>query len=129
MKLHHNPLLLNTATALIMSSTFYFDVLLAEPLQDGISSKQMVEPRPQPFSMHDIDKDGFLSRDEYRLFVEHIDHHRQTTGRPIPRFSSPLRFENIDSNGDGRITEDEMTSALNKRLQKHRRYRYHGGRW
>jgi hypothetical protein len=45
------------------------------------------------------------------------------------RYSPPLRFEEIDSNDDGNITEDEMTSTFNERLKMHRRYRYRGGRW
>ncbi len=80
------------------------------------------------FSIHDIDKSGTLSEAEYQQLVEHVELRRKSTGRPMRRFSPTLSFEEIDTNKDGFISEDEMISALNKRLKKHRRYRYRGSR-
>ena len=129
MKTDYNPSLLVAAMTLLLHGAFLANDLLAEPLQNDPGSKTEVQPGPGPFSMHDSDGDGSLSREEYRLFIEYVTARRETTGRPMRRFSPPLQFEEIDTNGDGYISEDEMVSALNKRLQKHRRYRKHGGRW
>lgn len=125
MKTHHNPLLFTIATVLLLSGPIHADDPLPEPPQNSLGvEKGGGQPGPHAFSIHDIDQDGFLSRDEYQLFEDR----RNTTERPMRRFLPPLRFEEIDNDGDGYITEEEMTSALNQRLRKHRRYRSHGGR-
>ncbi len=92
------------------------------------ASSPPVTPQPgsHAFSIHDTDLNGSLSREEYDHFVEQIEIRRKATGRPMRRLSTLLSFEDIDNNNDGLITEDEMTRALNRRLQKHRRYRYRG---
>lgn len=76
------------------------------------------------FSVHDIDKSGTLSKEEYQLLVEQVELRRKSTGRPMRRFSPALSFDEIDINKDGQISEDELLSALNNRLRQHRRYRY-----
>ena len=81
---------------------------------------------PRAFSVHDADGDGLLSRDEYRKFVQHVQARHEATGRPMNRVWPPLRFEVIDRNGNGFITEDELISALNLRLRQHRRERWRG---
>jgi Ca2+-binding EF-hand superfamily protein len=129
MNSHHDPLLFIVVSALLLSSPFKVTDLLAAPSQNSLGSETMVQPGSRVFSVHDIDKNGSISREEYRHFVEQIEIRQRATGRPMRRYSQPLRFEVIDSNDNGYLTEDEMISALNKRLKKHRRYRYRGGRW
>ncbi|WP_260293187.1 EF-hand domain-containing protein [Sedimenticola hydrogenitrophicus] len=87
-----------------------------------------VQPGPGPFSIHDLDRDGVLSRDEYQRFLAGVEHRRKTAEQPRS-YLPPLRFEEIDNNGDGYLNEDEMTSALNQRLQRHKRSRNRTGRW
>lgn len=103
----------------------YSPVVQAEPAEKGRGLNKGLHI----FSVYDSDKDGFLSRSEYRNFVEHIEIKRKAKGKPEKRYKPPLNFDEIDTDGDGYISEDEMISALNKRLQKHRRYRYKGGQW
>lgn len=80
------------------------------------------------FSIHDYDNNGSLSKQEYQQLLQQIKARRESSDRPKGRYSRPLNFEEVDKNQDGRITEDEMITALNLRLQQHRRYRYRGGR-
>lgn len=129
MKIDHNPLGFAIAIAALLSGSCNAGELLAESLQKSTGSKENIQPVTRTFSIHDIDQDGLLNREEYRLFQEHIENRRKTTGHLQRGFSPPPRFEDIDDNGDGSITEDEMISVLNKRLRKHRRYRHQGGRW
>lgn len=129
MKTHPTSLLFAIASILLLSSPFIVSDLLAAPPQNGLGSNKMVHPGSRAFSIHDIDQNGSLSREEYSQLVEQIEIRRKATGRPMHRYSPSLRFEEIDGNGDDYITEDEMISALNKRLKKHRRYRYRGGLW
>jgi Ca2+-binding EF-hand superfamily protein len=80
------------------------------------------------FSVHDSDHNGLLSREEYGRFVEQLETHRLHRNQsPRHRFQ-PLQFEQIDSNQDGVLNEDEMVDALNLRLQQQRRQRYRGQR-
>jgi EF-hand domain pair len=99
---------------------------VASQKNDCPESKQKRGSGQYIFSIHDIDKSGTLSEVEYQQLLEHVERHRKLTGRPMRRFSPTLKFKEIDINKDGYISEDEMISALNKRLQEHRRYRYKG---
>jgi hypothetical protein len=78
----------------------------------------------RPFSVHDADGDGYLSREEYGLLLElRRERHRQR-GRIDPQPASA--FDEVDRNDNGLIDESELTDALG-----HKMYRYgrHGPRW
>lgn len=81
------------------------------------------------FSIHDLNQDGVLSWEEYQLFLGKVEKRRKTDEQTGRRYAPPLRFEEIDTNKDGYLTEDEMINALNQRLQKHKRYRNRNSRW
>jgi Ca2+-binding EF-hand superfamily protein len=78
------------------------------------------------FSVHDTNRDGVLSRDEYSELVRELDRRRQVKKGPKRRSSLPASFDEIDADGDGYITEDELVNTLKERLRKHRRHRSHG---
>ena len=122
-------LLFAVVTALFLASAFRIADLPADTAQNGAGPKAAGSPAPRVFSIHDIDQDGALSREKYRRLIEDIENRHNATGRPMHRLLPPLRFEEIDSNGDGLIVEDEMIAALNRRMERHRHYRYRGGQW
>ena len=83
------------------------------------------EPVTRPFSVHDRDQDGALSRDEYAALLGRMQE-RQEAGRFLcPR---PLDFDTVDSNGDEHITEEELGRALESQLERQRGYRHRRGR-
>lgn len=88
-------------------------------------SSKLHKPKLRVFSIHDVNRDGSLSRDEYHHFVEQIENHRKATGRPMHRLSSLPDFDEVDFDGNGYINEDELILILNERLKTHRRYRHH----
>lgn len=72
-----------------------------------------VVTRPPPFSVHDLDRDGYLSREEYAALQAECTQRRGHCCRL-------LAFEVLDSNRDGRIAEDELLHHLG---------RHHRGGW
>jgi Ca2+-binding EF-hand superfamily protein len=89
-----------------------------------MSSATTAHAQTRPFSVHDTNGDGYLSREEYGLLLElRRERHRQR-GRMDPQ-PAPA-FDDVDRNGNGLIDESELADALG-----HTMYRYgrHGQRW
>jgi hypothetical protein len=89
----------------------------------GAASGATGAPAPIPpgaFSLYDANADGVLDGAEYdalRRAMLSRDCHRR---RRCPQV---LDFHQIDTDGDGRITQAEMLAALEHRLKAHRRCR------
>ncbi|MCB1870054.1 MAG: hypothetical protein KDI43_16455 [Gammaproteobacteria bacterium] len=128
MKTVNKTSLFTVASMLFLSGFFGITDLPAEQPKNDLNSRKAVQPGSYVFSIHDTDQNGLLSREEYYIFIQQIELRRQANGRNRRHYPPPLRFEEIDSDEDGYLTEDEMISSLNKRLKRHRRYRYQGGR-
>lgn len=124
-----NKISLFTIASILAACSFSWCAdLPAEQPRSAPDSGNATASGSHAFSVHDIDKNGVLSREEYRIFIEQMELRRRAEGRDRHHYPVPLRFEEIDANADGYLTEDEMTASLNKRLQRHRRYRYQRGR-
>lgn len=103
-------------------------LLLPVAVADNGPATSVVPPRAAVFSVHDSNQDGYLDRAEYQHLLENLNI-RHNAGHC--RHNKPARllgFDEIDRDANGFLSEDEMVSALNKRLRQHRRYRYHGNR-
>ena len=85
--------------------------------------------RGDVFSIHDTNHDGLRDKFEYQQFISHRKRRNDDSSKPHRRRSSRFEFEEIDADGDGYITEDEIIVALNRRLRKQRRYRAREGHW
>ncbi|MCW8827071.1 MAG: EF-hand domain-containing protein [Gammaproteobacteria bacterium] len=120
--------LLTVALGFLSFCTYGVAPLYAAQPQNGNLHHRSKPTNAQVFSIHDIDKSGTLSRDEYQRFVEQIEERRKLTGKPMRRFSTTIKFDEIDIDGDGYLTEDEMVDAINVQKQRSRRYRYKRGR-
>jgi hypothetical protein len=81
-------------------------------------------PVTRPFSVHDLNRDGYLDREEYRQLRElrRMRHERHGRGAPQP---APA-FDDIDKDADDLIGEEELTDALRHKMY---RYRQRGFRW
>ena len=119
---------LSTGSLLILITLFNSANLWAETASDRFDSNRLPQSNNPAFSIHDIDKNGSLSREEYHHFVSRTKKRRKSSRTSTTRYSALLKFEEIDVNADGDITEDELLDTLNRHLRQHRRYRYRGGR-
>ncbi len=75
---------------------------------------------PPAFSVHDRDRDGYLSREEYAALSARCQDRRGRAGRPRCDPARLLDFDTLDADHDGRISEDEVLRTLGRR--------YRGGR-
>lgn len=115
------------ATALIIAGALGLGISFAAPPEQLPNAD--IGPHTGPFSIHDLDRNGILSREEYGQFLTALEQRRKAADGSGKSYPPPLRFEEIDRNADGYLSEDEMTSALNRRLERHKRYRNRSGRW
>jgi len=85
------------------------------------------------FSSHDLDGDGYISLDEYKVFRQQRLARQARAdgagGRQLRYRWRAMRFVEIDTDGDGRISEDEMLAALNRRAEQPCPRQRRGGRW
>lgn len=70
-------------------------------------------PTPYVFSVHDLDRDGYLSRAEYAALRTHCAERRGA------RCAALLDFDTLDINRDGRIDEDELLRVIGRRNRGH----------
>lgn len=74
--------------------------------------------RPEFFSFHDRNFDGFISRSEYTVMLSQM--RNQSAKRMMKRGQLlPLpEFDAVDINGDAKINEKELVDMLQIRRQK-----------
>lgn len=75
---------------------------------------------PQTFSVHDLDRDGSLSREEYAALRTRCQDWRGGPGRAGSARCNPARlldFDALDADHDGRISEDELVETLGRRYR------------
>jgi len=76
---------------------------------------------PQTFSVHDLDRDGYLSREEYAALRTQCQERSREAAQPRGRARCALLdFDTLDADHDSRISEDELVDTLGRR--------YRGGR-
>jgi hypothetical protein len=123
-KIFHCLLLVITA-ALLVSIEDGTVVRSAAAADNESNNQEENTSKSRVFTVHDTNRDRVLSRDEYSELMDKIDR-RQAKKGPKRRSPLPASFDEIDTDGDDYISEDELVNELNKRLRKHRRHRSHG---
>lgn len=93
-------------------------------LSGGLPAVAETAARSQPYTVHDTDGDGYLSREEYRTLLE-LRRANQRQRHPETAGLAPA-FEEIDHDGDGLISEVELGDMLQRGTHRHRQ---RGPRW
>lgn len=88
------------------------------PLLAGLAlaASLAVAGPPPVFSVHDLDRDGYLDRKEYAALCAERQAGRHRAGL--------LEFDVLDADRDGRIGEDELLNALGRRYRGGRGWRH-----
>jgi len=109
-------------TVIVFSALLQCSLAVGEPDNVERSGREV-------FSVHDTNQDGVLDKYEYEKFL-YLRSRRMEATDSQQRYRSPhFDFEEVDSDGDGYITEDELVVKLNRRLRKQRRIRVREGQW
>ncbi|MCW8956469.1 MAG: EF-hand domain-containing protein [Gammaproteobacteria bacterium] len=89
-------------------------------LMTGVHADDKSGKTASRFSEHDLDGDGYISLQEYKLFREkRSDRQKFGNNQGTPRYRwRTMRFVEIDTNRDGLISKDEMLEALQKRFDR-----------
>ncbi len=72
---------------------------------------------PRFFSVHDLDRDGYLSREEYAALRARCQERHAETGRGRCNPGRLLDFDVLDRDSDGRIDEEELIETLGRRYR------------
>jgi hypothetical protein len=77
---------------------------------------------PRAFSVHDLDRDGYLNREEYATLRARCQERLDSRGRSR---CALMDFDALDTDRDGRIGEEELLHAISR--QGHgARHGWHG---
>jgi hypothetical protein len=102
--------------------------LLCVLLLPGVAGAEGAAAPLRPFSVHDLDRDGYLSRQEYARLLE-LRRARARQGGAGAMVPAP-DFGDVDRDRDGRIGVEELTDAAAFTARRHRhRHRGHGAGW
>jgi len=73
---------------------------------------------PMPFEMVDLDRDGVITADEYGRVRSERQAYRASKGYPMRRAASAPDFAQIDSDGNGSVSEAELVEHQARRMQQ-----------
>ncbi len=85
-----------------------------------LSAQEMPLRGPIPFEVFDADKDGSISESEYKATRDARIEKKKSQGLPMRNVANAPSFEELDSDGDGKITKVELLEGQNKQMQKRR---------
>ena len=82
---------------------------------------------PIPFEVLDLNRDGVVTAEEHAQVRRERHSYREQRGYPMRHTGSAPDFGQIDADGDGSISRDELSNAQAQRMQQRGMGR--GGRW
>lgn len=94
----------------------------------AIAQSAQMKPGPMPFSAYDTDGDSRVSADEFYAARNGRIAERAKQGRLMKNLGNAPSFEQLDSDGDGYLTELEVVKGQLSHMQQQRPQRAMGAR-
>lgn len=75
---------------------------------------------PIPFTVYDLDGDGFITEQEFNTVRSERVEERSRSGRPMRGLPDAPAFSDLDRNGDGRLNPEELLLGRRQWMDQHR---------
>lgn len=85
-----------------------------------VQSEEIPARGPIPFTVFDEDDNGFISEKEFNTVRGERMATRVAEGRPMRGAASAPSFAEIDANGDGQLTRDELAAKQQAQMEQRR---------
>jgi len=86
-------------------------------------SEEIPARGPIPFAAYDKDGNGLIGKEEFRAVRGERRATRAAEGRPMRGAASAPAFSKLDTNGDGQLTQEELTAGQKAQMERRRRMR------
>lgn len=95
-------------------------VFMGTLLPIGAQSAEIPARGPIPFAAYDKDSNGLISEEEFNTVRGERMSSRAAEGRPMRGAASAPLFSEFDTNGDGQLTQEELTEGQKAQMEKRR---------
>ena len=96
--------------------TIVFALLTTGTLGLCLPASAQMPRGPDPFSTYDQNGDGAISREEFDAHRQARQAARAAEGRPMRQAAGAPDFADVDTDGDGRITPQELAESQGQRM-------------
>ena len=99
-------------------ATGLLTVLAGSVVSVGAQAEEKPGHGPMPFSVFDMDENGFVSEAEFNSVREQHMAARASEGKKMRCAASAPAFADLDTDGDGQLSPDELTAGQKAHMGK-----------
>ncbi|MDY6841987.1 MAG: EF-hand domain-containing protein [Pseudomonadota bacterium] len=95
-------------------------IFMGALLPISAQSEEIPARGPIPFTAYDKDSNGLVSEEEFNTVRGERMSSRAVEGRPMRGAASAPLFSEFDTNGDGKLTQEELAEGQKAQMEKRR---------